>query len=295
LRRSLTAPQVAQAFHDACLAELDALKPGNVHRFGEDAGIDAAHIDPRISVADFEQSARVSAPSIAGSGLSVGGRIRRSVEATKAAVGQNTNLGIILLASPLAAAALDDAAGGLRERLAQVLAGLSVEDARDAYAAIRDAVPGGLGEVPQHDVASEPNVTLLEAMRTAEGYDRIAWNYTHEYADIFDLGLPRLASAIDSWQSLPFATSFVYLGFLGTIPDTLIERKFGNPQAVQVMQEASWLEARLAESSSPQALVPLLTAFDHSLKARGLNPGTSADLTVVTLFAASLLALEEPR
>jgi triphosphoribosyl-dephospho-CoA synthase len=61
------------------------------------------------------------------------------------------------------------------------------------------------------------------------------------------------------------------------------------------MQEASWLKARLAESSSPQALVPLLTEFDHSLKARRLNPGTSADLTVATLFTASLQALEERR
>jgi triphosphoribosyl-dephospho-CoA synthase len=36
-----------------------------------------------------------------------------------------------------------------------------------------------------------------------------------------------------------------------------------------------------------------LTAFDRALKERGLNPGTSADLTVATLFAASLMALEE--
>jgi triphosphoribosyl-dephospho-CoA synthase len=295
LRRSLTASQVAQAYLDACLAELDALKPGNVHRFGEDTRVGDACIDPRMSVADFERSARVSAPAIAGLGLSVGGRIGRAVEATKAAVGQNTNLGITLLASPLAAAALADASGGLRERLAHSLAGLSVEDARDAYEAIRVAGPGGLGDAPRHDVASEPNVTLLEAMRIAEGYDRIAWNYTHDYADIFDLGLPRLEAAMERWQSLPFATSFVYLGFLGTIPDTLIERKFGSQQAVQVMQEADWLEARFAESSSPQALVPNLTAFDHSLKARGLNPGTSADLTVATLFAASLQALEERR
>jgi triphosphoribosyl-dephospho-CoA synthase len=149
--------------------------------------------------------------------------------------------------------------------------------------------------VPQHDIASEPYVTLLEAMRIAEGYDRIAWNYTHDYADIFDLGVPRLETAMERWQSLPFATSFVYLGFIGTIPDTLIERKFGKPQALEVMQEASWLKTRLAESSSPQALVPLLTEFDHSLKARGLNPGTSADLTVATLFTASLQALEERR
>jgi triphosphoribosyl-dephospho-CoA synthase len=35
-----------------------------------------------------------------------------------------------------------------------------------------------------------------------------------------------------------------------------------------------------------------LMAFDAALKERGLNPGTSADLTVATLFAA---ALEEPK
>jgi triphosphoribosyl-dephospho-CoA synthase len=290
LRGSLTEAQVAQAFHDACLAELDALKPGNVHRFG-----DEPRIDPRMSVADFEESARVSAPAIAGIGLSVGARIRHAVEATKEAVGQNTNLGIILLGAPLAAAALGDATGNLRTRLGSVLAALSVEDAHDAYIAIRAAEPGGLAEVPQHDITSEPDVTLLEAMRTAEGYDRIAWNYAHDYADIFDLGLPRLKAAMERWQSLPFATSFVYLGFLGTIPDTLIERKFGNRQAAEVMQEAAWLEARLATSSSPQDLVPLLAAFDHSLKARGLNPGTSADLTVAMLFAASLQALEDRR
>jgi triphosphoribosyl-dephospho-CoA synthase len=32
---------------------------------------------------------------------------------------------------------------------------------------------------------------------------------------------------------------------------------------------------------------PLL-AFDRALKERGINPGTSADLTVATLFAATL-------
>jgi len=35
-----------------------------------------------------------------------------------------------------------------------------------------------------------------------------------------------------------------------------------------------------------------LIAFDRALKARRLNPGTSADLTVATLFAASLIAQE---
>ena len=179
MRARLTATQVAQAFRDACLAELDALKPGNVHRFGD---------DPRMSVTDFETSARVAAAPLAQAGASVGERIRASVAATIAAVGHNTNLGIVLLSAPLASAALSDEAGDLRQRLAKVLAGLTVEDAKEAYAAIRLANPGGLGEVPRHGVDAEPAITLLEAMKAAEGHDRIAWNYSHDFADIFDLG-----------------------------------------------------------------------------------------------------------
>lgn len=284
MRPSLTAEQVAQAFRDACFAELDALKPGNVHRFSE---------DPRMSVADFEASARAAAPAIAMPMLSVGARIRLAVEATISVVGHNTNLGVVLLAAPLAAAALENTAGDLKGRLARVLAGLNVDDAREAYAAIRQAKPGGLGEVLEHDVGTEPNVTLRDAMRAAEAHDRIAWNYTHDFADIFDLGVPRLEQAMERWQSLPFATSFVYLGFLATIPDTLIARKFGRARAVQVTEQAKRLEAQLTGSATPQDVVPDLMNFDRSLKSSGLNPGTSADLTVATLFAASLRALEK--
>ena len=284
MTRPLTAEQVARAFHDSCLAELDALKPGNVHRFGDD--------DVGTSVADFETSARVAAPALAAPGLCVGARIRRSVEATIDAVGHNTNLGIVLLSAPLAAAALESTGGDLRARLARVLAGLSIDDAREAYVAIRRAKPGGLGQVPAHDAGGEPEITLLEAMKAAEGRDRIAWNYTRDFADIFDLGLKRLQQALAETDSLPFATTSVYLSFLATIPDTLIARKFGMAQALEVQQEAKAVEAKLGNSADEQVRNRHLMAFDRSLKARGLNPGTSADLTVATLFAASLQALE---
>jgi len=281
---ALAAADVAKAFHDACLAELDALKPGNVHRYGD---------DPRMTLADFEASARAAAPAIGMPMISVGPRIRLAVEATVGVVGHNTNLGIILLAAPLAAAALMDAPGDLRAKLGDVLAGLSVEDAQETYAAIRAASPGGLGDAPRHDVSAEPSVTLLEAMREAEGRDRIAWNYTHDFADIFITGLTLLDQALLRRPSLPFATTVVYLGFLGSIPDTLVARKFGSGSAEQVRQEAAILAKNLAEGPDPDACVPELMAFDRSLKQRGLNPGTSADLTVATLFAASLRNLEE--
>jgi len=77
---------IAQSFREACLTELDALKPGNVHRHGDGHG---------MSAADFEKSAEAAAPVIGQAALSVGARIRLAVEATRGAVGHNTNLGII--------------------------------------------------------------------------------------------------------------------------------------------------------------------------------------------------------
>ncbi len=242
-----------------------------------------------MSVADFEASAAAAAPVIGAAGLSVGARIEAAVTATQEAVNQNTNLGIILLAAPLAQAALATG-GSLRDRLDHVLGTLSIEDAQAAYRAIRNAAPGGLGQAPAHDVGAVPQVTLLEAMRAAAIRDRIAWNYTNGFVDIFDLGLKWLDGGLTRWGDVPWVTTYVYLGFLAHIPDTLIERKFGGDAASEVRDEARPIEAGLSQSTAPEEMAAPLAAFDRSLKERGLNPGTSADLTVATLFAAALQA-----
>lgn len=270
---------IARAFLDACLAELDALKPGNVHRFGDGHG---------MTVADFAASAEAAAPLIGRKGVGVGERIRLAAAASQRAVGQNTNLGIILLAAPLAAAALDRHGGDLASRVRLILQDLTVADASEAYRAIRAIKPGGLGEAPRHDVASEPGVTLLEAMGAAEERDRIAWNYAHGFADIFQLGRKWLAQGRERWGEGPWAVTRVYLGFLAHLPDTLIERKFGARSASFVREEAAAIEAGFKESQAPETMIAPLMAFDRALKERGLNPGTSADLTVATLFAAAL-------
>jgi triphosphoribosyl-dephospho-CoA synthase len=286
LSRPLPSEVIARAFHDSCLAELDALKPGNVHRFGAGHG---------MSVSDFEASAAAAAPHLAQAGLGVGTRIRLAVEATKTAAGQNTNLGILLLAGPLAAAALHSGAGDLQSRLNGVLANLSVQDACEAYRAIRHARPGGLGVAPRHDVALDPDVTLLQAMGAAEADDRIAWNYTHGFADIFTLGLPALEQGLERWNERPWAVTGVYLRFLAAFPDTLIQRKFGAAAAATVCNEAANMQRRLTESESPEPMAAPLMEFDRTLKDRGLNPGTSADLTVATLFAEALQVMEKSR
>src|SRR5580700_3357514 len=93
---------IAEAFRWACLAELDAPKPGNVHVFAD------GH---RMTAAEFVASADAAAPHLSASGARVGTRILGAVEATSEAVGSNTNLGIILLCAPLAAAAEADISG----------------------------------------------------------------------------------------------------------------------------------------------------------------------------------------
>ena len=143
---------------------------------------------------DFVQSAEASAAPIAARGARVGVRIRAAVAATLSAVGQNTNLGIILLCAPLAAA-VEIAHVALRPALAGVLDSLDKADAADVFSAIAAANPGGLGRATRHDVNAPATATLREAMAEAADRDRIARQYVTAYEDVFLIGLPALAAA----------------------------------------------------------------------------------------------------
>lgn len=266
---------IEAAFRAACLAELDALKAGNVHRFSAGHGMDVAH---------FEAAADVAAPEIARAGTRVGARIEATVRASFAATGLNTNLGIVLLCAPLAAAA--DAGGELRAALGGVLGALDLDDARAAYRAIALANPGGLGRADKHDVADEPRIGLREAMALAAARDRIARQYASGFADVWSVGLARLA---ELGNAEPEAQAeAVHLAFMAAFPDSHIVRKFGTEIAETVRAEAEAVERTVIWSAPAARRHPPLAAFDASLKARGLNPGTSADLTVAALFAARL-------
>ncbi len=271
---------VAEATRCACLIELDALKPGNVsvHSPGHD-----------MSVEDFVASADAIAPLLADPALGVGERILAAVEATWARVACNTNLGIVLLCAPLAAAALDPQGESLSQALRRVLRGLDQRDAQLAFRAIRLAAPAGLGRSPVHDVQQTcPQVTLREAMCTAEGWDRIAWQYAHDYEDVFDFAVPRARVLNARWGSLEWAASGVYLGLLARFPDSHIERKYGTHLAGEVTARAAQLDSALIRRQRPEALSGPLREFDKELKRRGINPGTTADLTVAALLAAGL-------
>ncbi|MGH7153741.1 MAG: triphosphoribosyl-dephospho-CoA synthase, partial [Acetobacteraceae bacterium] len=156
--------KIAEAFRAACAEELSAPKPGNVHVFAD------GH---RMTADDFLRSAAVAAPGLCREGAKLGERVLDAIRATRDAVGQNTNLGIVLLAAPLVMAAERDG-GGLRFRVRRVLETADVADTRAIFTAIREAAPAGLGDAAQYDVRGVADVVPRVAMAAAADRDSIA-------------------------------------------------------------------------------------------------------------------------
>jgi triphosphoribosyl-dephospho-CoA synthase len=260
---------IASAAQLACLIEASAPKPGNVSP-GRDF--------PDASYEDFLASAAAIGPALA-SELPLGATINAAIRATGQWTRSNTNLGMVLLLAPLARAARSSAPSSLplRDALHNVLASTTIEDAREVYAAIRLARPGGLGTVAEEDVAGEPGVALTDAMRMAADTDSIAAEYATDFRITFDIGLPTLLAAKShGWEE---ATVRTYLALLAEIPDTHIARKFGSSVAADVSRRA-----RGAVRAGPEGRAH----FDEELRSAGVNPGTTADLTAAALYVALL-------
>ena len=281
LSQKLTSEQLVNAYKAACMAELQALKPGNVHIFSDGHG---------MTIHDFIKSAEASAAVIAQPNLSIGERIYYAVEATQKAVGLNTNLGVILLCAPLIHAALNgDNTLTLSQNLTHTLSQLNVQDAVLAAKTIVIANPAGLGKTAQHDVNETPNVSLLALMCFSADKDRIAWQYAHSYQDIFEFGLQRYNQSMIRWQNPAWAATAIYLGFLARNLDTHIVRKYDKTLAADVMTEAQGFEANFLAAENPKLVQKKLLDWDTSLKKRNINPGTSADLTVASLLTALMV------
>ncbi|ATE60782.1 triphosphoribosyl-dephospho-CoA synthase [Thauera sinica] len=266
----------------ACMRDVAVFKPGNVSLASAGHGMAAVQ---------FLSSAAASAGPLLRTGAPVGARIEGAVVATRAVAGCNTNLGIVLLCAPVALAAERAAAKGeaaLLGALGGVLDGLDVADACAAYRAIALASPGGLGNVGEQDVSVPPTMDLKSAMALAADRDMIARQYARGFDDLAIAGLRPFLRETDVGGDLAACVQRLFLRFLSAFPDSHIVRKSGLPAARSVQAEAApWL-ARLERDESAGSCAAF-TAWDASLKQRGLNPGTSADLTVCTLFMAALL------
>ena len=272
--------QLSKLYQQACEMELQAFKPGNVSVYAD--GHD-------MTVADFRISAKVSADALCNRDYSLGEKIYYAVQATKTAVACNTNLGIILLCAPLIQAMSVIKPGiTLKQALHQVLLTTTIEDADWVFKAIMLASPGGLGRADNQDVAEKPSITLTEAMRLASHKDRIALQYVSDYQDIFDFAVPIHYNAVRKSTHLEWAAVSVYAALLSHFPDSHIERKYGKQYSEMVAARMSNVSSELSKAEMPEQILPLLYSVDQEFKAKGLNPGTMADMTVATVFTVFL-------
>ena len=289
---AVTAGDAAKAcFLRACALDVAVRKPGNVSWASGGHGMQAPM---------FIASAQAAARPLFASGARVGERIEAAVAATWAVAGCNTNLGILLLCAPIARAVerLPQAVApaALRTAIELVLADLDLADAQATFRAIARANPGGLGAAPDQDVRLPPRVGLRAAMALAAHRDSVARQYRDAYADLFDLGLAALGEGFacigtpadgDPDSRTTAAVQRLYLTLLARFADSHIVRIHGQAVAHIVMTAAQgW--ARRMQGDGQLDVDPDFAAWDASLKADRINPGTTADLTVAALLIAGL-------
>jgi triphosphoribosyl-dephospho-CoA synthase len=282
----------------ACLLEVSAPKPGNVcpGRHFADA-----------SYEDFLASAAAIGGPLAGAGTRpLGATIRLAIESTSNWTRSNTNLGLVLVLAPLArAAALASTSHEpratshepgatshepratsheLRDSLRQVLTTTTVGDAKNVYAAIRRASPGGLGQVDEQDVSCEPTVTLVDAMRLAADRDSVAREYATAYETTFVAGAPTLERARADALEWDDAIVETFLTLLAAHEDTHIVRRAGASRANEVTDQAR--DVLAAGGVRTAGGRRALEEFDRRLRDERCraNPGTTADLTAAAVF-----------
>ena len=278
--------EIAHCVRTACLWEATARKAGNVHPFAEFRD---------LKYADFMRSGEAIAPVLeALRDKPLGITILEAIRATRVVVNTNTNLGIVLLLVPLTKIALRQSPSASEgavplagaRALTAILGATTIADAKHVYEAIRLAVPGGMGEVKNQDVADVPTMTLREVMFLAADRDLIARQYANCFAEVLDEGVPALLNGWEQFQSVEAAILTCQIDWLARHPDSLIVRKRGLAEAQEVQESAR----RIVQAGGLATARGrgLFTDFDRWLRADGhtRNPGTTADLVTACLFVA---------
>jgi triphosphoribosyl-dephospho-CoA synthase len=271
------AQTLERLYIEACDSELEAFKPGNVSIYADGHDMTVAH---------FRASARASAPNLCDLKLGLGESIYQAVAATRAVVGCNTNLGILLLCAPLLRAVMQREPGqNLRQSVASVLRQTTIADADWVFKAITLAAPGGLGASVEQDVRETAAVTLVEAMAMAADRDRIALQYVSDYKDIFEFAVLRYNLWLSQGRDKIWAAVFLFADLLTRFPDSHIERKYGNNFTEFVAVRMQRFLEEFSHIKDPESIKPTLFSLDAEFKSIGVNPGTTADMTVATILS----------
>lgn len=283
-------------------------KPGNVHRTANLKGMTFEHfIASSVAIGPVlldvaKKGFRAGKGEIKTADIGVGGAIKSAIENTmKWQKDGNTNLGIVLLLTPLAAAAgITLAKEGkiemkkLRSNLSNVLKSTTHEDALNVYDAILIANPEGLGKVDELDLINdaskkrikEEQISLYEIMDISSGWDNISREWVTDMQITFEFGYPLVKKLYGKTKNMNTTTVQSFLEILSKYPDTYVQRIHGKKIAEKVSKKAKAIIKEGGMSTKTGRV--LITEFDEELREKNINPGTTADLISSSLMLAIL-------
>ena len=265
-------------------------KPGNVHRTRDFD--DMEFEDFVISGIVIGDTIREACTDVDVENPQLGKYILQAVAETDRWIKNNTNLGIVMMTTPIAvAAAISDSFDEIRENIKLVMGNTSVDDACDLYDAINIADAGGMGDQDEYDVASdnaknelrENGQTMYDVLKISAPWDMLAREMTGDMPAVFEIGYPKYHELRQS-KSQNDACVLTFLTILSHVPDTLISRKYGSDEAMKI----SLMTRDLLNIKDEPDFKDRLREFDDYLFKNKYNPGTTADLTAASIFVSYL-------
>ncbi|NGM68998.1 triphosphoribosyl-dephospho-CoA synthase [Natronolimnobius sp. AArcel1] len=224
---------------------------------------------------------------MAAEGAAVGAAFERAVEGMAAQGGGNTQFGALLLLTPLVRAARKDLSQPVVE---SVLEETTVADAANFYRAF-EHVDVFVSDPPE-DMApldvrrggdavptlEERGLTLFDVMERSVPGDDVAREWVTGFERSF-----RAAKRLAEADGTPLErAAAVFLSLLAERPDTLVAKRHGEDIAQNITDRAAELHDTNALEDDHEAV----ETFADELVERGVNPGTTADVTAAGLFIA---------
>jgi triphosphoribosyl-dephospho-CoA synthase len=226
--------------------------------------------------------------------IEIGKLIKEAVEETDKWVANNTNLGIIMLLTPLSAAAgMSNDIIELQDNLDNIMRATTPYDAANLYDAINIADAGGMGEKDELDVGSDDaksrlidkGINMYDVLDLSAQWDMLAYELTKAMPITFEIGYPTF-NGVKQTSTINNATVQSFLTILSIYPDTLIARKYDIETAQKVSEDARLIIAEGGILTDKG--VEMINDFDKDLIRQKLNPGTTADLTASSVMVALL-------
>ena len=287
----MNADEIAKMAQIASALEVSGYpKPGNVHRTRDFP--DMEFEDFVISGIVIGDTIREACSDVDIDNPRLGRYILQAVSETDRWIKNNTNLGIVMMTTPIAVAAvISDSFDDIRQNVKLLMCNTSVDDACDLYDAINIADAGGMGDQDEYDVASESakeelrenNQTMYDVLKISAPWDVLAREMTSDMPAVFEIGYPTYHELKES-KSKNDACVLTFLTILSQVPDTLISRKYGSDEALKI----SMMTRDLLNLKNDSDFWDKVKDFDEFLYKNKYNPGTTADLTAASIFVSYL-------